>query len=169
MSTPAEHHDLHGESLCLVDVTGHDAIALWQQARAALTDHYPALLLTYKQLDHLATPPAELLARRPRPTSTPTSPNAPHCGHPTTTAQATRGTTSTHTTLATSARSRRWRSCPDPSCGQAFAYLNSFGSMYGDSSALLIAAVRRWHERYRAVPTVIAPLPAARATLASSP
>ena len=27
--------------------------------------------------------------------------------------------------------------------------------MCGDSPALLIAAARRWHERYRAVPTVI--------------
>jgi hypothetical protein len=124
MSLPAQHHDLHGEPLCLVDVTGHYAMALWQQARAALTDHYPALLLSYEQLDHLAdpdlwTPPGGATDRgRPPPTSTPTSPNAPHGGHRATTAQATRGTTWMHTTSATSARSPRWRSCPDPSRGR---------------------------------------------------
>jgi hypothetical protein len=160
MSLPAEHHDLHGEPLCLVDVTGHDAMALWQQARAALTDHYPALLLSYEQLDHLAdpdlwTPPAELLAAAATAdvdayVAERTAWWAPHdygsgdegysldaydIGH-----------FGPVATLAILPRPEPWA---------AFAYLNSFASMCGDPPVLLIAAARRWHERYRAVPTVV--------------
>jgi len=135
-------------------------MALWQQARAALTDHYPALLLSYEQLDHLADPdlwtsPAELLAAAA-------------------TADVGRLRRRTHRMVGTARlRLRRrgvqpgrirhrplrpGRHAGDPARPEpwaAFAYLNAFASMCGDSTVLLTAAARRWHERYRAVPTVI--------------
>lgn len=159
----AQLHDIDGEQVIAmpVDVDGQQ---IWRLARAVLPGHYPVLVLDeisdaldrmYFEHGRTRSGPSDVLARsvtvdvdaRVAEISAQWVQSDPGTGD--------EGYYLDSYDIAHFGRPRYLVIVPRPEPWAAFAYVNSVFSVGGYEPELLVAAARRWHERYGAEPTVV--------------
>src|SRR5690349_14269302 len=164
-SHSAKQYSIHEETVIVVDAAG-DAQQMWRTARAGLTDRYPVLVLpSFLVTDpdfHHAIPPGELITRAAafdveacltrRPGSQ--MPGA-RDRDPETLGTGDEGYDLTRYDVASFGEPEALVIVPRPEPWAAFAYLDAYASLLGQTSELMTGVARQWWERYGAVPTVI--------------
>ncbi len=156
----AEEHDIHGEPVVLVHLTG-DAERLRSSARAALPGHYPVLVLDPELVtepdQHHRAAPADILARA---ASTDVDTRMAEMSgrrhsHPELLGTGDEGYHLDGYDVARFGEPATLVILPRPEPWAAFAYLDPYGGWSGLDPEFLVAAAHRWHDRYGAEPTVI--------------
>ena len=155
-SMPAREVGIHGETVIVVPV-GADGVRLQQTARTALTGHYPVLVHDTSIVDdpdfHLMSAPADILARAAgvdpdaRIAERIARWNAHYLG------TGDEGFDMESYDMLLYGEPVALVIVPRPEPWAAFAYLDAYYCQ--DEPELLVAAARRWHERYGAEPTLV--------------